>query len=138
MSFGNRSSILRKNNYSPNFIDSCIKSFLNKLYAPKAIVQNVPKRNVFAKLPFLGSTLFQIRTKLQKLFTDILASCNLKIVFTSPVIVKSLSTFKDKLPKILLSGLVYKFKCGGCVHVAAMLSIMVTPNTILKSELVNI
>ena len=45
-------------NYPPNFIDSCIKSFLNKLYTPKVIVQNEPKRNVFVKLPFSGSTSF--------------------------------------------------------------------------------
>ena len=78
------------------------------------MVPNVPKRNVFVKLPFLGSTLFQIRKKLQKLFSDKLTSCSLKIVFTSPVRVKSFNTFKDKLPKMLLSGLVYQYKCGDC------------------------
>ena len=62
----------------------------------------------------LGSTSFQIRKKLQKLFSDKLTSCNLKIVFTSSVRVKSFFTFKDKLPKMLLSGLVYQYKCGGC------------------------
>ena len=77
------------------------------------MVPNVPKRNVFVKLPFLGSTSFQIRKKLQKLFSDKLMSCNLKIVFTSPVRVKSFFTVKDKLPKMLLSGLVYQYKCGG-------------------------
>ena len=41
-------------------------------------------------------------------------SCNLKIVLTSPVRVISFFTFKDKLPKMSLSGLVYKYKCGGC------------------------
>ena len=56
-------TILIKNNYPLNFIDSCIKSFLNKLYTPKVVVPNVPKRNVFVKLPFLGSTSFQIRKK---------------------------------------------------------------------------
>ena len=106
-------TILIKSNYPLNFIDSCIKSFLNKLYTPKVVIPNVPKRNVFVKLPFLGSTLFQIRKKLQKLFIDKLTSCNLKIVFTSPVRVKSFFTFKDKLPKMLLSGLVYQYKCGG-------------------------
>ena len=35
------------------------------------------------------------------------------MVFTSPVRVKTFFTFKDKLPKVLLSGLVYKHKCGG-------------------------
>ena len=79
-----------ENNYSPGFIDSCIKSFLNKLYTPKVTVENIPKRNVFVKLPFLGSTSFQIRKKLQKLFNDKLTFCNLKLVFTSPVRVKNL------------------------------------------------
>ena len=78
------------------------------------MVPNAPKRNVFIKLQFLGSTSFQIRKKLQKLFSDKLTSCNFKIVFTSPVRVKSFFTFKDKLPKMLLSGLVYQYKCGGC------------------------
>ena len=76
------------------------------------MVLNVPKRNVFLKLPFLGSTSFQIRKKLQKSFSDKLTG-DVKIVFTSPVRVKSFFTFKDKLPKMLLSGLAYQYKCGG-------------------------
>ena len=78
------------------------------------LVPNVPKGNAFDKLPFLGSTSFQIRKKLQILFSDKLTSCNLKIVFMSPVRVKSFFIFEDKLPKMLLSGLVYQYKCGGC------------------------
>ena len=111
----------------------CIKSFLNKLYTLKVIVQNVPKRNTFVKLSFLGSNSFQIRKKLQILFNDKLASYNLKTIFKSPVRVKAFFTFKGKLPKMLLSGLVYKYNCGG-----AMLTIMVRQNTILESEFVNI
>ena len=63
---------------------------------------------------FLGSTSFQIRKKLQKLFSDKLTSCNLKIVFMSPVRIKSFFTFKDKLPKMLLSTLFYQYKYCGC------------------------
>ena len=69
---------------------------------------------IFVKLPFLGSTPFQIWKKLQKLFGGKLTSCNLKIVLTSPVRVKGFSIFKNKLPKMLLSGLVNKHKCGSC------------------------
>ena len=54
-----------RNNYPLNFIDSCIKSFLNKLYIPEVIVQNIPKINVFVKLSFLGSTSFQVPSMLQ-------------------------------------------------------------------------
>ena len=81
----NLKTILITNNYPLNFIDSCIKSFLKKLYTAKVMVLNVPKRNVFVELPFLGSTSFQIRKKLQRSFSDKLMSCNLKIVFTSLV-----------------------------------------------------
>ena len=107
-------TILIKNSYPLNFIDTSIKLFLNKLDTPKVMVPNVPKRNFFVKLPFLRSTSFQIRKKLHKLFSDKLLSCNLIIVFTSPVRVKIFFTFKDKLSKMLLSGLGYKYKCGGC------------------------
>ena len=78
------------------------------------MVPNVPKRNVFVQLPFLGSTSFQIRKKPQKFISNKLTSCNLKIVFTSLIRVKSFFTFKDELPKMLLSRLLYKCKCGGC------------------------
>ena len=97
-----------------SFIDSCIKPFINKLYTPKVMVPNVTKRSLFVRLPFLGSTSFQIWKKFQKIFCDKFTSCNLKIVFTSPVRVKSFFTFKDKLLKVFPSGCVYKYKCGGC------------------------
>ena len=97
------------------------------------MVPNVPKRNIFVKLPFLGNTSFQTRKKLQKLFSDKLTSCNLKIVFTSPVRVKSFFTFKDKLPKMLLSGLFTSISV-----VAAMPPIVERSNAILKSEFGNI
>ena len=48
------------------------------------MVLNVLKRNVFVKLLFLGSA-SKIRKNLQTLFSDKLTSCNLKILFTSPV-----------------------------------------------------
>ena len=60
-------TILIKNNYPLNFIDMCIKSFLNKLYTPKVMVPNVPKRNVFVKLPFLGNSSSQILKEASKI-----------------------------------------------------------------------
>ena len=93
------------------------------------MVLNLLKRNVFVKLPFLGNTSFQIR----KNFSDKLTSCNLKIVFTSPVRVQSFFILKEKLAKMLLSGLVYKHKCGGCNAIYCG-----RPSVILKSEHMNI
>ena len=60
--------ILIKSNYPLNLIATCIESFLHKLYTPKVMVPNLPKRNVSVKLPFLGSTSFQIRKELKNRF----------------------------------------------------------------------
>ena len=57
---------------------------------------------------------FKFEKKNRKSFSDKLTSCNLKIIFMSPIRVKSLFTFKDKLANTLLSGLVYKYKYGAC------------------------
>ena len=110
-------------NLNQCFIESMLMIFLYLLNPV-----NLSRRNVFVKLPFLGSTLFQIRNKLQQLFSDKLTSCNKKIKkgFTWLVRVKSCFTFKDKLPNKLLS------------VVAAMLPITERPNAILISKFVNI
>ena len=55
------------------------------------MVPNVSKGNVFVKLPSLGSTSFQIRKKLQKLFSDKLTSCSLKVAFRLPLKSKAFS-----------------------------------------------
>ena len=109
-----------KNNYLSNFIDLCIKSFLDKLYTPKLLFRMYLKEIFLLSLPFLGSTSLQIRKKLQKLFSDKLTSCNLKTVFTPPVGVKSFFTIKDKLPKCCFHNLLTSISV-----VASVLLIMV-------------
>ena len=58
------------------------------------------------------SVSLKARTRLTKLFRKSLHCCNLKIIFKSPCRLSSLFSFKDKLPKHLLSGVVYKFTCS--------------------------
>ena len=109
-----------KNSYTQKFIDSCTKTFLKKLYTPKAMKQNVPKRNVFIKLFFLGSTSFQIRQTFQKLFIDKLTSCHLKVVFTSPVRVKAFSPSRISYLRCYFQGF---FTCMSKVRICEHLGI---------------
>ena len=60
---------------------------------------------------YFGSNL-KLWNKIQKLFTKKIISCNLKIIFLSAIAVKGFYTFKEKLPKMLHSGPIYKYKCG--------------------------
>ena len=126
-------TFLMKKKYPPNFIDSHMKLFLNKYYTPKIIIQNAPKRNVFLKLPFLGSTSLQIRIKLQKLFNNKLTSCKLKIVLRNPLESKAFSP-----SRIRYLGCYFQDLFISISVVAEMLPIMVRPNAIFNSEFVNI
>ena len=56
----------------------------------------------------------QLRTRLEKLFSNKVPTCKPKIVFRSATRLKNYFKFKDVIPKELLSGIVYRFRCGGC------------------------
>ena len=72
----------------------------------------VPKKTLF--LVLLGPLSLQTRTKLRKSLKDILNCCKLQIVFKSQNKLAKAFRFKDRIPKELISGVVYKFQCGLC------------------------
>ena len=98
-----------KNNYPMIFTELCIKSFIINCIHLKLLFRMYLKVNV----PCRSWEVFCFKLQ-RNLFTDKLMYYNLKIVFTSSRTVKWFFTFKDKLRRRLLSGLVYKYKCGGC------------------------
>ena len=98
-----------------SFVDSCIKKFLiNRIHLVKETLVSVPKKELFIVLPYLGSVSLQTRTRLEKLFKKSLPSCHLKVVFRSTERLSSIFRFKDRLPRSLVSGVVYKFLCSSC------------------------
>ena len=74
----------------------------------------VPKKTLFLVLPYLGPLSLQTRTKLRKSVIGIPNCCKLQIVFKSQSKLAKAFRFKDRIPKKLTSGVVYKFQCGFC------------------------
>ena len=56
----------------------------------------------------------QTRTKLQQALKGVLNCCKLEIVFKCQARLSNSFRYKDPIPKDLISGVVYKFKCGLC------------------------
>ena len=83
-----RKQILKLNGYPTQFIDRCIKQFLQKLYVTKAIQDTGNKKQLLIVLPFLVA---QSKTRLSSLFR-----------------------FKDIIPKEISSHHVYEFTCSYC------------------------
>ena len=58
-------SIFKHNNYPQNFVNQCIKKFLNKLFIKKDLNFMVPKRELTFVLPYLGKLSLDLRTRLK-------------------------------------------------------------------------
>jgi len=109
--------ILMENNYPLNFINNCIKRFLDQRVERKVVVpQDVaPTKEEFTiSLPFLGNQSNTMKKKLTQTFSDLYPSGKIKIVFRSGIKIGSFFKFKDSIPSHILSLVVYKFSCGGC------------------------
>ena len=106
--------ILYKNSYPRDFVDKCINKVLDKVLTQNVVVSTVPKKDSLIVLPYLGKLSLQIRTRINRVMKNKLPHCNFRIVFQSKCKLINFFTFKDKIPIFLRSGIVYKFKCGGC------------------------
>ena len=56
----------------------------------------------------------QIRTRINRIMKNKLPYCNVQFVFQTRCKISNFLTFKDKIPSVLRSGIVYKFQCGSC------------------------
>ena len=100
-----------KNGYPFNFIDVCIKRFLNNIFIDKKIYFLAPEKELVCELPFIGKTSLQIRSKLVKSVQNNLSFCHLNIVFQSPYKLRALFGFTDTLDK-KIRDLVYRYSCS--------------------------
>ena len=106
--------IFSKNGYPSKFVDKCILKFFNKLYEKKDPVATVPKKELVMFLPFLGTTSWKIKNDLIRTIRKNAPFCNIKIIFKTTKRLSSCFMFKDKFPKSLLAGVIYKYTCAKC------------------------
>ena len=107
-------TVMSKNGYPLNFIDACVKKFLSNVHRPKISIAVVPKKEFTLVLPYVGSRSLGVRARILKLVKDTMPQCNIRVVFQSSTRLAQFFRFKDRVPKCLRSGVVYKFMCGHC------------------------
>ena len=87
---------------------------MDNIHVVKKTTLTVEKKPLVLVLPCLGSISVQTRNKLMKSLKNILNCCKLQIVFKNKTRLGNNFHFKDRIPKDLTSGDVYKFQCGLC------------------------
>ena len=65
-------------------------------------------------MTYLGKLSLEIRTRTNHILKSKLQYCNIRLVFQTKCKISNFSAFKDKIPLLLRSGIVYKFQCGSC------------------------
>ncbi len=110
----NLKKIFARNGYPSKFVDKCIFNFFNKIYEKRTPVHTVPKKEFTMVLPFLGTTSWKVKNSLLRSFQQFAPFSKLKIIFKSSNRLSTCFTFKDKIPRSLLSGVIYKYTCAVC------------------------
>ena len=106
--------ILKENCFPPPLVDRVIKSFLDQQFSKGPPPSREEKEFLMFCLPFLGRYSLQVKTKLTRLFKQCYPTVKLKIIFNSPKRLASYFSFKDRLPILMCSSVVYSYKFSGC------------------------
>ena len=112
--------VFKSNDYSENFINNLFKVFLNNKYRIQEKVITVPQKTLLLVPPYLGWLPLQTRTKLKKSLKVIPNCCKLQIMFKSENKLAKAPRFKDRIPKELTSGVVYKFSVDSAMNTIMM------------------
>ena len=106
--------IFSKNGYPSKLVDKCIFKFFNKQFEERRVVHTAPKKELLLVLPFLGTNSWKTKNELIRSFRKIVPFCNLRIVYKTTRRLSSCFPFKDKFPKSLMSGVIYRYTCAEC------------------------
>ena len=102
------------NGFPTALINHLIKKFVDRKRSPTSPVSSCDKKKVFFSLPYFGTQSDSMSKELKTCLAKFYPHIAFQFVFVNPKTISSLFRFKEKLPKPLLSSVIYKFCCPGC------------------------
>ena len=103
-----------KNCYPSKLIDTCIKTFLDKIFCNEPKRCTVPKTEYFIVLPYLGTLSGKIQKQIRNLFQQSILWGNISLTFKTHSRLSHLFQFKDPIPKDLVPNIIYSYSCPSC------------------------
>ena len=118
LAFTNELEFLRRyflsNNFPLFFIEKYYRIMLNNIFVRRESVLTVSQKIMYLKIPFCGSYSYTLKRKICQLFKKYYPQIKLRIILDNSNTIASMFRFKDRLPNMLCSGIVYKYSCGDC------------------------
>ena len=108
-----------KNGYSPTLVDKTVTFFLNKLFLKRTDQSTAQSTAQSGKtyqiiLPYLSIFTSRAEKKIKRALTEHLPGIEIRFVYRASTRLRSLFSFKDKIPTYLRSGIIYKYTCNSC------------------------
>ena len=114
-SFNKLRKFFHQNAFPVNFIKKIIESKVNSLRSPKVVSYYFPKIVIYIKIPLISEVNnTNMRLEIIKLLGRFYPQINFKFIFNNQLSIESFFKFKDRIPYVLQSCVVYKFSCGQC------------------------
>ena len=107
-------SILTMNAYPNMLLDRKISNFLNNVCKTTTIQSVEPQEALQIILPFLGSFTKRVENKIKQSIKQHLPNVKINFIYRASSRLRTLLSFKDKIPPHLTSGVVYKYTCSRC------------------------
>ena len=103
-----------KNGYPSHVFQKMVKIFLDNIFSPKVIEHTVPKKLIYISLPYMGHLSKVIKKELIQLLENNYSYAKFHFIFKNPLTISSLFKFKDSLPELMRSSVIYQFSCPKC------------------------
>ena len=97
-----------------NVVDNCIYKFLDNIFNKSSHNEAPPKLKKTIRLPFHGHLSYTIRKSLSLLLKSQYPDIKIIFVYTNKLTIGSYFKFKDKIPPVLTSNIIYEFVCSSC------------------------
>ena len=107
-------SYFKNNCYPSHIFSGAVKKFLDNVFKPKTLNYDVPKKLVYVSLPYMGNFSSSVRKELSSCLSNLYPYVKFHFVFKNPMTIGSLFRFKDALPDLMRSCIVYEFTCPKC------------------------
>jgi hypothetical protein len=106
--------LMIKNGYPEKILDKIITSFFNGICAGKSTSTDEKTPPLMVVLPYLGKHTNHLEKKLKNVFRKAVPDLQVRFVFRAATRLSNIFRFKDRIPKYLSSGVIYKYTCRGC------------------------